>query len=78
MAGSEEAPSGDCVSWMCEDSLVWLHYHHYPDLEVTALSSQNSELPHTWTMSGLTFVIYCQGVMKLSNISHFSGIFRQL
>ena len=36
VAASEEAPSDDCVSWMCADSLVWLHYHNSPDLEVTA------------------------------------------
>ena len=37
VAESEEAPTADCVSWMCEESLVWLHYQHTPDLEVTTL-----------------------------------------
>ena len=30
----EEAPSKDCVLWMCEEELVWLHHHHHTDLEV--------------------------------------------
>ena len=27
-AKEEEAPSEDCVVWMCEESLVWLQYQH--------------------------------------------------
>ena len=37
VAESEEAPTADCVSWMCEESLVWLHYQHTPNLEVTII-----------------------------------------
>ena len=25
---AEEAPSENCVVWMCAEDLVWLHYHH--------------------------------------------------
>ena len=64
VAAEEEAPSEDCVVWMCEENLAWLQYRHSTKtlLEVKQII-QEVKLQDD-SRSGLTFSLGLEMSMR--------------